>query len=109
MSSLGDVQLSATDCEPEAVAVKGAEDVAELLVRTFQDLRSGRTAEGASLNRPDAVMSTAEAVNVLHAAALEAAYLDDGKLGGGHVARGFHRGGRTARLPGGETGARRPG
>lgn len=73
--------------EPEAVKVRGAEDVAELLVRTFQDLRTGRTAEGASLNRPDAVMSTAEAVNVLHAAALEAVYLDDGKLGGGHIAR----------------------
>tara|TARA_R100001129_G_scaffold162844_2_gene128211 strand:- start:661 stop:1758 length:1098 start_codon:yes stop_codon:yes gene_type:complete len=73
--------------EPNGVEVRGAEDVADLLVRTFQDLRTGRTAEGTSLNRPEAVMSTAEAVNVLHAAALEAAYLDDGKLGGGHVAR----------------------
>ena len=71
----------------EAVTVRVAEDVAELLVRTFQDLRTGRTAEGVALNRPDAVMSTAEAVNVLHAAALEAAYLDDGTIGGGHVAR----------------------
>ena len=73
--------------EPNGGEVRGAEDVADLLVRTFQDLRTGRTAEGTSLNRPEAVMSTAEAVNVLHAAALEAAYLDDGKLGGGHVAR----------------------
>lgn len=73
--------------EPNAVEVQGADDVAELLVRTFQDLRTGRTAEGASLNRPEAVMSTAEAVNVLHAAALEAVYLDDGRIGGGHVAR----------------------
>lgn len=69
------------------VAVTGERDVAEVLVRTFQDLRTGRTAEGASLNRPDAVMSTAEAVNVMHAAALEAAYLDNGKLSGAHVAR----------------------
>src|SRR5690349_23677023 len=69
------------------VTVSGERDVAEVLVRTFQDLRTGRTAEGASLNRPDAVMSTAEAVNVLHAAALEAAYLDDGRLSGAHVAR----------------------
>lgn len=73
--------------EPEKVELRGTEDVAELLVKTFQDLRTGRTSEGASLNRPDAVMSTAEAVNVLHAAALEAAYLDDGKINGGHVAR----------------------
>jgi MoxR-like ATPase len=69
------------------VAVKGEVDVADLLVRTFQDLRTGRTAEGVSLNRPDAVMSTAEAVNVLHAAALEAVYLDDGRLNGAHIAR----------------------
>ena len=73
--------------EPEGVSVTGVESVADLLVRTFQDLRSGSTAEGVSLNRPDAVMSTAEAVNVLHAAALEAAYLDDGRIGGGHIAR----------------------
>lgn len=69
------------------VAVTGERDVAEVLVRTFQDLRTGRTVEGVSLNRPDAVMSTAEAVNVMHAAALEAAYLDSGKLSAAHVAR----------------------
>lgn len=73
--------------EPAGVAVRGEREVADLLVRTFQDLRTGRTAEGVNLNRPDAVMSTAEAVNVLHAAALEAAYLDDGRLSGTHVAR----------------------
>lgn len=69
------------------VRVEGTQDVAELLVRTFQDLRTGRTPEGASLNRPDAVMSTAEAVNVMHAAALEAAFLGDGRISGAHVAR----------------------
>lgn len=73
--------------EPAGVVVRGERKVADLLVRTFQDLRTGRTAEGVNLNRPDAVMSTAEAVNVLHAAALEAAYLDDGRLSGTHVAR----------------------
>lgn len=73
--------------EPEGVSLRGVEDVADLLVKTFQDLRTGRTAEGTSLNRPDAVMSSAEAVNVLHAAALEAAYLGDGTINGGHVAR----------------------
>ena len=73
--------------ERAGVTVRGERDVADVLVRTFQDLRTGRTAEGASLNRPDAVMSTAEAVNVLHAAALEAVYLEDGKMSGAHVAR----------------------
>jgi MoxR-like ATPase len=75
-------RLSAGD-----IRVDGAPDVVELLVRTFQDLRTGRTPEGASLNRPDAVMSTAEAVNVMHAAALEAAFLDNGRLSAAHVAR----------------------
>lgn len=73
--------------EPDGVSVRGVEEVADLLVKTFQDLRTGRTAEGTSLNRPDAVMSSAEAVNVLHAAALEAVYLDDGTINGGHIAR----------------------
>jgi MoxR-like ATPase len=73
--------------EGTKVAIRGEAEIAELLVQTFQDLRTGRTREGTSLNRPDAVMSTAEAVNVLHAAALEAAFLDNGTLTGGHVAR----------------------
>ena len=64
-----------------------ADDMIELLVTTFQDLRNGRTAEGVALSRPTAVMSTAEAVNVIHAAALEAVFLGDGKVGGGHIAR----------------------
>ncbi|MCJ2184695.1 AAA family ATPase [Novosphingobium sp. 1949] len=69
------------------IAVTGARETAEVLVQTFSDLRCGRTTEGVALNRPDAVLSTAEAVNVLHAAALEAAYLDEGQLTGAHVAR----------------------
>ncbi len=72
---------------PAGVAVDVGADVADLLVQTFQDLRTGRTREGVSLSRPDAVMSTAEAVNVLHAAALEAAFLDAGRLSGAHLAR----------------------
>ena len=68
------------------VKVSGETEVVDLLVQTFQDLRTGRTREGVALNRPDAVMSTAEAVNVLHAAALDAAYLDDGRVTGRHVA-----------------------
>jgi hypothetical protein len=33
------------------------------------------------------VMSTAEAVNVMHAAALDAAFLDVGRITGAHIAR----------------------
>ncbi|ESQ75233.1 AAA family ATPase [Asticcacaulis sp. AC402] len=72
---------------PAGIKVTGEAEIADLLVQTFQDLRTGRTREGASLNRPDAVMSTAEAVNVLHAAALDAAFLADGRMTGAHVAR----------------------
>lgn len=62
-------------------------DVLDLVVAVFRDLRTGTTAEGASVAIPNSVMSTAEAVNVTHAAALEAAYLDDGILRAGHIAR----------------------
>lgn len=64
-----------------------SDEVLDLLVATFQDLRSGVTREGAPTPRPDAVMSTAEAVNVAHAAALDAVYFGDGRVNGGHVAR----------------------
>jgi hypothetical protein len=72
---------------PAGISVKGETEMADLLVQTFQDLRTGRTREGASLNRPDAVMSTAEAVNVMHAAALDAAFLDVGRITGAHIVR----------------------
>lgn len=81
------LQQLAERLAPAGIAVEGQREIADLLVQTFQDLRTGRTREGATLNRPDAVMSTAEAVNVMHAAALEAAFLGDGRIGGGHVAR----------------------
>ena len=62
-------------------------DVVGLLVTTFQELRSGNTQEGANLKTPDAVMSTAEAVNIAYASALEAHYLGDNLLTGGAIAR----------------------
>ena len=72
------------------VAPRMPDATLELLVSTFQELRNGRTAEGVALSKPEAVLSTAEAVNVAHAAALEAAFLDGpagGSVGGGHIAR----------------------
>ncbi|TMJ35611.1 MAG: AAA family ATPase, partial [Alphaproteobacteria bacterium] len=64
-----------------------SEEVLDLLVTTFQDLRSGKTRDGAPVPRPDAVMSTAEAVNVAHAAAMDAIYFGVGQIAGSHVAR----------------------
>lgn len=63
------------------------EDVLDVLVNVFRDLRTGTTSDGASVATPNSVMSTAEAVNVAHAAALDAAYLDKGSISGAHIAR----------------------
>ncbi len=55
-------------------------DVVALLVTTFQELRSGQTQDGAAIKGLDAVMSTAEAVNVAYAAALQARHFNGGRL-----------------------------
>ena len=60
--------------------------VLDLLVSTFQELRQGRTKDGIQIAKPEAVMSTAEAVNVAHAALLEATFLGDGRVNATHVA-----------------------
>ncbi len=73
--------------ERAAVQAQMPGEVLELLVSTFQDLRLGKTREGAPVPKPEAVMSTAEAVNVAHAAALDAVYFGDGRVTGAHVAR----------------------
>lgn len=62
-------------------------EVIELLVTVFNELRTGQSLQGASLKTPDAVMSTAEAVNIAHAASLQAIYLSDGKLKADHIAQ----------------------
>jgi MoxR-like ATPase len=62
-------------------------DVLDVLVTTFMDLRKGRTEEGTVVEKPSTAMSTAEAVSVAFAAALEACYLGDGRLRGDNLAR----------------------
>lgn len=61
-------------------AVTIPRDVVALLVTTFQELRAGQTQEGTAIKTLDAVMSTAEAVNVAYASALQAQYFNDGVL-----------------------------
>ncbi|MDR1711046.1 MAG: AAA family ATPase [Propionibacteriaceae bacterium] len=73
----------------ERANVKIDRKVVELLVTAFRDLRSGTTAEGTAIKRPETVMSTAEAVNVALAAALESRYLGDGTLTATQVAHQF--------------------
>ena len=69
------------------VKVECPNDVLDLLVTTFNDLRHGRTEEGTVVEKPSTVMSTAEAIAVSHSAALDAAYFGNGRLESGHVAR----------------------
>jgi MoxR-like ATPase len=69
------------------VDVEFGVDAVELLVTAFHDLRSGATAEGVVVEKPTAVMSSAEAVAVGYAAGLDAHYFGDGRVGGEHIAR----------------------
>ena len=69
------------------VEVELQPDVVTLLVTAFHDLRQGVTEEGVVIERPTAVMSSAEAVAVGYAACLDAHYFGDGSVGGEHIAR----------------------
>jgi MoxR-like ATPase len=62
-------------------------DVIELLVTAFQDLRTGTTAEGISVEKPTTVMSTAEAVAVAMSAGLDAWYYGTKRLTATEVGR----------------------
>lgn len=68
------------DLVGSAISVTVPRDVVALLVTTFQELRAGQTQEGTAIKGLDAVMSTAEAVNVAYAAALQAQHFNDGVL-----------------------------
>ncbi|WP_444884391.1 ATP-binding protein [Microbulbifer sp. PSTR4-B] len=61
--------------------------VLDLLVTVFRDLRLGRLEDGTMVASPKAVMSTAEIVNLAHAATLDATFLGRGNVDGGHIAR----------------------
>jgi hypothetical protein len=69
---------------PAARVVLG-DDVLELLVTTFHELREGQTIDGVPIERPGAPMSTAEAVAVGQHAALFAACFGEGRVEPEHV------------------------
>ena len=69
------------------VEVEFVPDVVEVLVTAFNDLRQGVTSEGVVVEKPTAVMSSAEAVSVGFAACLDAYYFGGGAVSGEHVAR----------------------
>lgn len=55
-------------------------DTAELLAVTYHELREGVDSEGTLLEKPNAVMSTAEAVSVYYQTLSHAWYYNDGKI-----------------------------
>ncbi len=62
------------------------DDVMDLLVTTFHEVRAGRTLDGIRLDRGPATMSTAEAVGVGLQSALHASFFGDGRVTPEHVA-----------------------
>ncbi len=64
-----------------------APEVIELLIDSFNDLRTGQSSDGVTFDTPSTVMSTAEAVAVSYSAALDAAYLGAGEVTGAHLGR----------------------
>ena len=69
------------------IKVECPPDVVDLLVTAFNDLRRGTTDDGVVIEKPEAVMSTAEAVAVGFAACLDAYYFGERKLTGEHIGR----------------------
>jgi hypothetical protein len=59
----------------DQIAVQPPDDVLEVLVTTFRELRTGLDKDGNAGERLSTVVSTAEAVSVAHAVALRGHYL----------------------------------
>ncbi len=57
------------------VPVSPSDDLLEVLVTTFRELRGGATGEGQAIERLSAVLSTAEAVSVAHSVGVRGYYL----------------------------------
>jgi len=72
--------------ESDNVKVEFKQDIYELLVKTFHELRRGETSDGVKVNIPSTVMSTAEAVSVAYNSGLYARYYDDGVVKPKHLA-----------------------
>lgn len=56
------------------------EDVAELLASTFHELREGVSSNGLRIDKPSAIMSTAEAVSVYYQTIMQSYYYGDSKI-----------------------------
>lgn len=86
--SINDVSMEAKIIEQEVeklvyesnVDMKIDRDVVEILATTFHELREGITADGTRIDKPAAVMSTAEAVSVCYQTAMSSYYYDNSKM-----------------------------
>jgi MoxR-like ATPase len=67
------------------VPVTLSENITELLVTTFRELREGKTVDGKGIEPLSAVLSTAEAVNTACAAGIHAYYYDSGDVKPEHL------------------------
>jgi MoxR-like ATPase len=65
--------------------VRFDDDVLDLLITTFHEVRGGQTTDGIALDRPTAVLSTAEAVSVGVNAGLHAAFFGEGAVTPEHL------------------------
>lgn len=72
--------------ESAGVPVKIDEDLTELIVTTFRELRLGKTIDGKGIDSLSTVLSTAEAVGTAHAAGIHSYYYGDGRITAGHLA-----------------------
>lgn len=66
--------------EENHVDMEADEDVAELLASTYHELREGISSYGHRIDKPNSVMSTAEAVSVYYQTMLTGYYYGDGHL-----------------------------
>lgn len=68
-----------------SVPVTLSEDLTEVLVTTFRELRQGKTVDGKGIEGVSTVLSTAEAVATASAAGMHAYYYADGNLTPSHI------------------------
>lgn len=66
--------------EESRISARAQEDVAEILASTYHELREGMSSYGHRIDKPCAVMSTAEAVSVYYQAMIAGYYYGDGTL-----------------------------
>lgn len=71
--------------ERSGIPLRLDEDVAEVLVTTFHELREGKTLGGKAIESVSTVMSTAEAVAVAYASAAHAHYFGKTKVDPSHI------------------------